>query len=308
MRQVKQTRARSSSVGRRVPNTRPARGGGKGGTALPRKDAAPSPAQAAPETPRARRKRPGLKAAAAATTPAPAHKGRPPPRAQPGPPRLPPPSSPRAAPLGSNSRGRTHGGGVALRETPGPLASAAASARLPSWAVTAFRPRPPRPGPLLRPFGRLPGARGRTPPSWGSPRPFPLPHRKAKTIGAAQARGRKRKAGRAEAARGDAGVWAGASRATAGLPGRVRGAGSPGHPAAGAQAWPGKSGAEKLSAAASGILCCCSCFSSRCLREIQIFAGLVRSGDQRDKTTQHLGELKLGEVDGRPFAGWALFP
>lgn len=42
--------------------------------------------------------------------------------------------------------------------------------------------------------------------------------------------GRKRKAGRAEAARGDAGVWVGASRAAAGQPGRVRGARSPGPP------------------------------------------------------------------------------
>lgn len=48
--------------------------------------------------------------------------------------------------------------------------------------------------------------------------------------------GRKRKAGRAEAARGDAGVCVGASRATAGQPGRVRGAGSWGHPASGV-AW-----------------------------------------------------------------------
>lgn len=126
-------------------------------------------------------------AAATTTTTAPAHKGRPPPRVQPGPPRLPPFSSPRRS-AGQHSRGRTHGGGVALRGTPGLLASAPASARFPGWAVTAFRPRLPRPGPLRRPFGRLPGARGRTPPSSGSPRPFPLPHRKAKTIGAAQAR------------------------------------------------------------------------------------------------------------------------
>lgn len=189
MRQVKNKQTKKKQGLERPPLAAASRTHGQRGgkTALPRKDAAPSPLQAAPETPRARRKRPGLNAAAA-TTPAPAHKGRPPPRAQPGPPRLPPPSSPRAAPPGSNSRGRTHGGGVALRGTPGPLASSPASARLPGWAVTAFRPRPPRPGPLLRPFGRLPGARGRTPPSSGSPRPFPLPHRKAKTIGAAQAR------------------------------------------------------------------------------------------------------------------------
>lgn len=120
-----------------------------------------------------------MKAAAAR-----AHKGRPP-RARPGSPRPRPPSSPRRS-AGLHSRGHTHGGGVALRGS-GPLASAPASAssRLLGWAVTACSPRP---RPLQQPLCRLPGARGRTPPSSGSPRPFPLPHRKAKTIGAAQAR------------------------------------------------------------------------------------------------------------------------
>lgn len=67
--------------------------------------------KAAPETPRARRKRPSLKAAAAAGSPA--HKGRPP-RARPGSPPSRPPSSPRRS-AGLHSRGLTHGGGVALR-------------------------------------------------------------------------------------------------------------------------------------------------------------------------------------------------
>lgn len=122
-----------------------------------------------------------MKAAAA-----PAHKGRPP-RARSGSPRPRPPSSPRRS-AGLHSRGHTHGGGVALRGS-GPLASAPASAssRLLGWAVTACCPRP-RLGPLRLRLCRLPGARGWTPPSSGSPRPFPLPHRKAKTIGAAQAR------------------------------------------------------------------------------------------------------------------------
>lgn len=122
-----------------------------------------------------------MKAAAA-----PAHKGRPP-RVRPGSPRPRPPSSPRRS-AGLHSRGRTHSGGVSLRGS-GPLASAPASAssRLLGWAVTACGPRP-RPGPLQQRLCRFPDVRAWTPPSSGSPRPFPLPHRKAKTIGAAQAR------------------------------------------------------------------------------------------------------------------------
>ncbi|XP_040593016.1 translation initiation factor IF-2-like [Mesocricetus auratus] len=194
----------------------------------------PRPAQAAPEAPRARRKRPGLKAAARA------HKGRPAgrPPALPVSPRLRPLSSPRHS-AGLHSRGRTHSGGVALRGPPPlpggrSLASAPASARLPGWAVTAYRPpRPPRSGPLLRPLRRLPGARGRTPPSSGSPRPFPLPRPESQNNWSRAGAGRKRKTGRAEAARGDAGVRAGACQGACAEPGRR------GHPAAGAQAWPG---------------------------------------------------------------------
>lgn len=90
--------------------------------------------------------------------------------------------------------------------------------------------------------------------------------------------GRKRKAGRAGAARGDVGVCVGASRAAAGQPGRVRGAGSRGrggHPASGVT-W--KKQFPEFSSAPLGLLCSSSCSSLRCLPEIQTLAGLARVG------------------------------
>lgn len=186
----------------------------RGKTALPRKDAAPSPRssrQAAPETPRARRKRTSLKAAAAA----PAHKGRPP-RARSGSPRPRPLSSPRRS-AGLHSRGHTHGG----------RGRGAAGIR-----AARFRPRfrflaPPG----LGRHGLLPApapwpAPAAAPPAPGYPRldpafiwltaPFSFAPPESQNNRSRAGAGRKRKAGRAEAARGDAGVCVGASRAAAG--------------------------------------------------------------------------------------------
>lgn len=164
---------------------------------------------------------------------------------------------------------------MALRGS-GRLASAPASAssRLRGRAVTACCPRP-RPGSLQQRLCRLPGARGWTPPSSGSPRPFPLPHRKAKTIGAAQARegngkqeGRRRREVTLASVSGLPGLPPGSQSACA-----ERGRG--GHPASGV-AW--KKRFPKFSSAPLGLLCSSSCSSLRCLPEIQTLAGLARVG------------------------------
>lgn len=219
-----------------------------------------SPTQAAPETPRARRKRLSLKAAAAAATPA--HKGRPP-RARPGSPR---PRAPElTAPLRRAALTRPHarrGRGAAGdpgRSLPPPL------------PLPCSHGLPPAPWPA--PAAALPAPRCRrlTPAFIWLTAPFSFAPPESQNNWSRAGAGRKRKAGRAEAARVDANVCVWASRAVAGQPGRVRGAGSPGHPA-GAQEWPGEGSSEGC-LAALGILCCCSYPSLRCLPEIQILGG-----------------------------------
>ncbi|XP_030111570.1 oleosin-B6 [Mus musculus] len=182
-----------------------------GKTALPQKGRRPEPRssrKAAPETPRARRKRPSLKAAAAA----PGHKGRPPASRPAG-----LTSSPVAqltAPLRRAALTRPH----ARR---GRGAAGIRAAR--------FRPRfrflappglgrhglPPAPVPAPAPAAalRAPGCPRLDPAFIWLTAPFSSAPPESQNNRSRAGAGRKRKAGRAEAARGDAGVWVRASRA-----------------------------------------------------------------------------------------------
>lgn len=198
---------------------------------------------------------------------APAHKGRPPASRPIG--LTSAPAAQLTAPrhsAGLHSRGRTHGGGVALRGIP------AARFRLrfrflapPGLGRHGLTPAPvPAPVPVSAP------APAAALPAPGCPRldpafiwltaPFSSAPPESQNNRSRAGAGRKRNAGRAEAARGDAGVWVRASRAAAGLPWRVRGAepGRAGHPASGV-AW--KKQFPKFSSVALGLLCSRSCSS-----------------------------------------------
>lgn len=220
----------------------------------------PRPAQAAPESTARSAEAPGFESRRRRRRPGPQRPPARPPAPRPaGPPTLglPAPSSPRRS-AGLHSRGRTHGGGVALR---GPRAAR-------SRSRPRFRAPPGLGRHGLRPASAPWPAPAAAPPAPGCPRPDPAfiwlaapfswgPTGKPKQLEPRRRGKENGKAGRAEAARGDAGVGAGASRATAGRPGRVRGAGSPSPsrpppivvppptpiplplPAARAQAWPG---------------------------------------------------------------------